>query len=419
VAGGKYAIFCRVVNTEVQTDRTVNSLLDLGLIAPLVSLPYDDLIANIVWELEDNPEAAQLTGVGSVEDLVALLEAACLCETQWGRRDRKRRLVYSSILCLQYSMEALRLSAHGQLAAVNAHAGCHQANECISPAFHGLTRYALRYAEALTMTLFHKHRGKDSDWLLAFYSLCVQAHVRRALISLEAQHLQPASSVDVEDFARPLCSANYLHTAVSLFGQLSMQNKGKLAKQIQNSRPKPSVYLQQPPYPSQPGGGSSSSWQKWREEGILKFLGRIFQITINDSTIHYHSHPTESPGTGTDSDSDATITSAPAPAPPATVTATVTAAITPTATAQTVGGGVRNADDDCWTILSPGNTPEPSIIDSRWSRTIYDENSDAMTFYAGSLTPSRASNAGSLTPSMHSLSIETLGDDTVEDGFWG
>ncbi|KLU88856.1 hypothetical protein MAPG_07839 [Magnaporthiopsis poae ATCC 64411] len=425
-AGSQYGVFCRVVNTEVPNIRCFNPFVDLAI--TLLILPYDNLIANIVWELEDNQEAAQLTGVGSVEDLVALLEAACLCEAQTGHQDQRRRLVYNSILCLQHSMEALRLSAHGLLAA-DAHAGCHQANQCISPAFHGLTRYALRYAEALNTTLFHKRRGKHSDWLLAFYSLCLQGHVRRALVSLE-KRLQSAEvsagRMEAGGFARPLCSANYLQTAVCLFEQISMQNRGKLAKQIRDSRPKPSVYLQQPPHPSRPGGesGSSSSWQKWREEGIPEFLRSHFQISTNDSTIHYHQHHTEPPGTGADSDSDVTIASAPAPAPapapPATVTATATAAITPTAmgtatTAQVAGGGVRYADVDSRTISSSRNTPEPSIINSMWSRTSYGENSGASSFYAGSLTPSGTSYAGSLTPS---LSTVTLEDDMVENNFW-
>lgn len=400
VAGSKYGIFCRVVNTEVPNIRVFNPLVDLAI--TLLILPYDKLIAEIVWELEDNPEAAQLTGVGSVEDLVALLEAACLCEAQSGHQDQRRRLVYNSILCLLHSMEALRLSASGLLAA-DAHAGCHQANQCISPAFHGLTRYALRYAEALTIALFHKSRGKRSDWLLAFYSLCLQGHVRRALMSLE-KRLQSAElsagRMEAGGFARPLCSANYLQGAVSLFGQISMQNKGKLAKRIRDSRPKPSVYLQQPPHPSRPGGesgSSSSSWQKWREEGVPEFLRSLFQISTNDSTIHYHQHHTELPGTGA-----VTIASAPAPAPapPATVTATATAAMGTAATAQVVGGGVRYADVDSWTISSPRNTPEPSIINSMWSKTSYGENSGASSFYAGS------------------LSTVTLEDDMVENDFW-
>jgi len=420
VAGSKYDIFCRVVNTKVPNIRAFNPFVNAPEIYTPLTLPYDDLIANIVWELEDNPEAAQLTGVGSVEDLVALLEAACLCEAQWGHRNPERRLVYNSILCLLHSMEALRLSARGLLAA-EAHASCHQGNECICPALHGLTRYTLRYAEALSKTLFHKRRGKYNHWLLAFYSLCLQGHVRRALVSLE-QSLRSAGGMEAAGFARPLRSAGYLHAAVSLFGQISMQNRGKLAERIRDSRPNRSLYLQQPPHPSRPGGDSrSSSWQRWREEGILEFLGRVFQVPISNSNIHYHPHHTEPSGTGTDSDSDVTIRSAPAPAGPPTTTAT--AAITSTARATSVAaqevGGVGNADGGCWTIPSARNTPEPSIIDSMWSETSYGEDSGASTYYAGSLAPSSASYAGSLTPSMHSLSIVASDDDTVEDGYWG
>ena len=415
VAGNKYAVFCRVVSTNVENIRSFNWFPeDLSLITP-VELPYDDLIASIVWELEDNPEAAQLVGVESVEGLVALLEAACLCETQWGHHDRKKRLIYSSIHCLLHCMEALRLSAHGLLTA-DPHAGCDGANECISPAFHGLTRNALRYAETLTTALFHKQRSKQEGWLLVFYSLCLQGHVRRALMSLE-ERLEPAElfsgGMEVEGFARPLRSANYLQTAVSLFDQISRQNRGKLARQIRNAQPKPSVYLQQSPPLSRPGDGSSNvTWQMWREEGITEFLGRIFHIPVNDSTTpHHQPHYTKPPDTGTDSDSDATITPAPPPPPPTLVAATAAVEMMPMATAMAATAhavsSVSSAGSDCWTISPPENTSGTSIIDSLWSVTSYGESSDASTFYAGSLSPS-----------LRSLSTVTLDDDTVENDFW-
>lgn len=319
-------ILATIINTDVEDIKSVKlieAMADTGILERRPSVPYDDLIAKIVWELEDSPEAAKLTGVGAVEDLVALLEAACICEVQSVHDDRIIRLVLSSMNCLLRCLEALRLSTYGLLAA-NAHAHCAQAGGCLSPALRGLRRDTLKYVEALTMALFHKDRTKHSNWLLAFYSLCVQSHVRCALMSLEERLRSPellsASSMEVEGWTWPLCSASYLQTAVFLFGHISTQGKGTLAGKILNSRPNPSVYLQRLHNPS-PAGGSSRSmgWQRWREEGVTEFLGRIFQIPV----------------------------------------------------------------DDCCTISSShANTPASSIIESIWSRS---SNSDTSMYYAASI----------------------------------
>jgi len=396
-AGSNYGLFWKVLNTKVPNIRFLNQFSELDISTPL-ELPYDELIAAVVWELEDNPEATQLTGVRSVEDLVVLLEAACLCEAEFGHHEKSRRLVYNSICCLKSCLEALRLSAHGLLTADN-HTYCSQANECISPAFYGVTKYALRYAKALTSELFHKHRLKKNRWLLLFYSLCVQKHVRRGFMSLE-ERLQSielsAGGIEAKAPERPLHSVNYLQEAISLFHQISLQNKGKLAKKLLHSKPKPSVYIQQPPHLSQAVGGSSI-WQNWPEEGISEFLGRIFEI------------PTESSASGNGFDSDTTITDV----PPVTMTATVTVA-----TAQVVGGpGLDNADGDCWTIFSSSeNASEASMIDSTWSKTSYEDTFDSLTL-SSRLAPSTATAyTAPLAPSMLSLSTVTLEPNGGEEG---
>lgn len=373
-------IFSRVVNIKVPNITLFNPFAELCVVTPL-ELPYDELIINIVWELKDNPEVSHLADIGAVEDLVGLLEAACLCESQFGHHsDRKRRLVYSSMHILLHCMEALRLSARNLLTA-NAHEYCDsQTSECICPAFHGLTRFAPRYAEALTMAMFHKNKGKCSNWLLVFYSLCIQRHIRCALMSLE-QRLQSAdftaARLEVVDFAPPLCSANYLQNAVSLFQQISMQNNGKLAKKVDNSQARPSIYLQQPLRPSSiRAGRTSSSWQKWHEEGCSEYLGRIFQIYLPSNA--------EPIGTGADTDSDVTMSYSPPTRP----------AISPAAT------GVNNGACDY----------APSITDSTWSATSRG-GSNRWTVDEGFPTPSTVSFDGSLTPSMLSLSTMILDDN--------
>jgi len=371
---GNHDILCKVVNTEVPYIRCFNPLAELVLYTAL-ELPYDELIVNIVWELKDNPEAATLAGIGAVEDLVALLEAASLCESQFGHHDKNRRLVYSSMNCLFHCMEALRLSSHGLLTP-SAHEHCAQANECICPAFHGLTRYAPRYTEALTMAMFHKKKHKGSNWLLVFYSLCIQSYVRCALMSIE-QRLRSAelssAGMEVVDHMPSLSSAKYLHRAVSLFEQLSMQNRGKLAKKVRNSQAKPSVYLQHPLHSPSARPGGSSSWQAWRSEGIPEYLGRVFQIP-NEFTLL-------SP---LGNDFDVTMSSSP---PAKTMTAVAAAR-------------VNNA----------GGHSAPSFIGSTWSATSRGD-SDIWTLGGGLVTPSAASFAGSSNLSTISLRTVTADEE--------
>jgi len=407
-----HCVFCTIINTKVEDIRfndIQNCMKKVGLISYVVlSLPYDDLIADLVWELEDNPNVVELTGVGTVEDFVALLEAACVCEAEYGVSDETKRLVYNSIRCLLYGLEALQLAADGMLI-TDSHSHCVEAGQCISPALHGLTRYALRFTEALTMALFHKNRAKHQNWLLVFYSLCIQSHVRRVFMSLE-QHQRSSQSgltagdMEVDGYVRPLRSAKYLHTAVSLFGEISTQSRCKLAKMILDSRPKPSVYLQKlASHPSRAagiGGTSGSTWQKWRTEGVPEFLRKAFQLT-----------PDGRPGSGTDSDSDTTIRIATAPLLPAASTETVVgaataAAATPISTTLQVHGAISNADGECWMDFSPTSSREPSIA-SMWSETSYGDSLDLSTFYAGSLASSSPSYAESLVSSTGSVATMT------------
>ena len=52
---------------------------------------YDALILKIVWELMDNDRAAKIIGVGDLEDLVAMLEAASRCEAKFKKYGMKVR----------------------------------------------------------------------------------------------------------------------------------------------------------------------------------------------------------------------------------------------------------------------------------------------------------------------------------------
>ena len=182
--------------------------------------------------------------------------------------------------CLWCCMKALRLDS-AKLLSANAHSSC-SSKRCISPGLCGLSTHVPQYVESLTGALLGKKRNENSHWLLIFYSLCIQSYVRRALMVLEESWQSICAGA--ENATGLLGSANYLHTAASLFTRISAQNKGKLEDEILRTVPQRSEYLglgslghllnQYSPNPA-PG---ADGWDKWREEGIDHYLRRIFEI---------------------------------------------------------------------------------------------------------------------------------------------
>ncbi|KAK3376274.1 hypothetical protein B0T24DRAFT_618358 [Lasiosphaeria ovina] len=266
---------------------------------------YAGLITKIVWELIDNRQAARLIGSDAVDDLVGLLEAASRCEVRFPGRDAKNRLVFSSMSCLWYCLETLRLGCANLLRS-NAHSSC-SPKMCISPGIGGLNTEIPQYLDSLTGALLGKKRNDDSHWLLTFYSLCIQAYVRRALMGLEEswQSVCPGG----ENPTGVPSSANYLHTAVPLFSRISSQNRGKLEDEILQAQPPRSEYLGLASLGdlfnqrlSNPTSGAEG-WDKWREEGIDRYLRRIF--AINDAV------PARADYSNDGYDSDRTVTSVP------------------------------------------------------------------------------------------------------------
>lgn len=396
-AGSSYRIFSKVINTNVPNIRVFNPFRELDFC--LTEPPYDDLIAFIVWELEDNPNTVQLTGIESLEDLVSLLEAASLYEVKWGHHDRTKRLVYNSIQSLIYCLRALRFSAHGLLT-FNSHTYCSQANGCISPALQDLTKYTHQYAKALGRALFSKRRDSHNIWPLIFYSFCIQQHVRFGLMTLE-KRLQSPGSIEVHGPEPPLRSFSYLRTAVVLFEEISLQKNGRLAQKLQELQPNPSRYIPQPPQGSR-AGGAASSWRNWHEEDISKFLRRMFGPPTrpaacgpSPSQPHFNS--------------DAMITSTSA----ATITTLTQAPATERVTDQVVDGGFGNAEEGPWAIPpskseSPGSIIES--IDSRWTATTREDRSDMLTLLSGF-------SAASSTPYPRSIwsTLSDVEDELEED----
>ncbi|KAK0621019.1 hypothetical protein B0T14DRAFT_241413 [Immersiella caudata] len=265
--------------------------------------PYDDIIQKITWEVVDNPNAATIMGAEDVEDLVALLEAASRCEAKFREWGTKKRLVYQSLRCLRDCLEALRLYAADALTS-SAHIHC-KSPKCTSPGLAGLSERLPRYINCLTSALLQKKRDEVDDWLLVFYSLCIQSYVRRVLIRLEHGWQQQSKTGNTG--SKPGCS-DFLQTAVTLFCQVSAQKGGRLAAQIKDSPVQASAYVGVSSLGSlstvplaQPTGESPWAWDQWREEGVERHLKRIFD-TQDNALVILHCPDDEA------YDSDATIT---------------------------------------------------------------------------------------------------------------
>jgi hypothetical protein len=294
------SLLVRVVTTEIKDLR--GYVYSLGEGKYDYDFPYDEIIRKILWELVDNPNAADIIGVDDTEDLVALMETASRCEAkfrEWGTKvscasnvireygayHQQKRLVYQSLRCLRDCLEAIRLLTSDVLT-LSAHIYC-KPPKCASPGLAGLSERLPRYIDCLTSALLRKKRDEDDDWLMLFYSLCIQSYVRRGLIKLsESWHQHDMGNGP----ASPGC-ADYLHTAVTLFSQVSSQNKGKLATKIKKSPAQASVYVgvsslgnlsSVPLHQPRAAGGTTWAWDQWREDGVERHLKRIYDMQDSD-----------------------------------------------------------------------------------------------------------------------------------------
>lgn len=177
------------------------------------SSTYSDLISSIAWELADNSECLNVLEIESVESFMMLLETACLYEVEVG----KSPMVSLSLVCLRNCLDALRLnSAH--LLDARLHSTC-QSDRCSINCLRELANCIDTYIEELSLLMFRKVNLRDRRWWLStFYSLCIQAYVRRALLVIEQQLLYPDS-----DDADVLYSSQYLHLVTVLFIAVSFQ----------------------------------------------------------------------------------------------------------------------------------------------------------------------------------------------------
>ncbi|KAL1890239.1 hypothetical protein Sste5346_008393 [Sporothrix stenoceras] len=244
------------------------------------SSTYSDLISSIAWELADNSDSLNVLEIESVESFMMLLETACLYEVEVG----KSPMVSLSLVCLRNCLDALRLnSAH--LLDARLHSTC-QSDRCSINCLRELANCIDTYIEELSLLMFRKVNLRDRRWWLStFYSLCIQAYVRRALLVIEQQLLYPDS-----DDADVLYSSQYLHLVTVLFIAVSFQydplvsNSGGLQLQqslLTTSEEDGSASDMFVPDRYFAAGRSACAVNIWLDEGIkssYQFLTRLLNI---------------------------------------------------------------------------------------------------------------------------------------------
>ncbi|KAK3372670.1 hypothetical protein B0H63DRAFT_497059 [Podospora didyma] len=169
------------------------------------AVTYADLIPTIAWELAENNILLPLLEIRSWDAFMEMLETASIYESEIGQTS----LVMISLICLRHCFEALRLHS-ADLLNPRAHVSC-RAGQCQVHYIRDLSLSVTAYIDELSSVIFNKDNMRDRRWWLStFYSLCIQSHVRHAVIAIEKQLCFQSADED-------LISTQYLHLAAMLF----------------------------------------------------------------------------------------------------------------------------------------------------------------------------------------------------------
>ncbi|KAH8789646.1 hypothetical protein BGZ57DRAFT_786541, partial [Hyaloscypha finlandica] len=169
-------------------------------------LPLDNCVMSITWEILDL-SALCLIQDGDIVKFIVLLRSASLYQA----RSEKDELISQSLLCLLTCLEVKRLATTQSLTPLS-HQFCTKSPlpTCKVNCIENLSLYLNKFLDELSRVFFQKQDMRSKAWWLPiFYSFCIQAVVRRALITLtEGPQGQRFELTWVKE---------YLHLAVRLF----------------------------------------------------------------------------------------------------------------------------------------------------------------------------------------------------------
>ncbi|CZR60117.1 uncharacterized protein PAC_10012 [Phialocephala subalpina] len=174
--------------------------------------PLDDCIESINWELSCLDGRQKILGDFTVDRLTVLLRSAALYQA----RTDGDQLVAQSLICLRDCLEVTNLKM-GRHFDGFFHLSClmpGDASTCNIESIANLDASISRYVGEFSRVFFQKEKMRNvrTWWLSAFYSLCIQHFVRKALLQLH----ESASLVEGSK-EKPAGAQQYLHLAVRLF----------------------------------------------------------------------------------------------------------------------------------------------------------------------------------------------------------
>ena len=140
-------------------------------------------------------------------------------------------MVMLSMICLRHCFDVLRLHSADLLSA-DLHGDCRR-ESCQVACLDNLSRTINTYIEDLASVVFKKVNLRDRRWWLSvFYSLCIQAYVRRTLLIIEKQLIFPNTDDPAPEL---LNSTQYLHLITVLYTAVSFQHDPITGRTLQPS----------------------------------------------------------------------------------------------------------------------------------------------------------------------------------------
>ncbi|KAI1771162.1 hypothetical protein F4818DRAFT_214457 [Hypoxylon cercidicola] len=167
-------------------------------------------VIHIAWGLIDVTSAKNMLPAKSVEHILDVIKAAVAYETEYGLS----QAVPIAIECFRNCIEILRLHDGGHLTS-ELHNKC-ATSKCQVNAIQDLSSNIVSFTDELSKIVFRKDNRLHERrwWLSAFYSLWIQSHVRRIILTMSQ------SKVELSADMKRACS-DYLLLALDLFDAAS------------------------------------------------------------------------------------------------------------------------------------------------------------------------------------------------------
>ncbi|KAF2489887.1 hypothetical protein BU16DRAFT_166805 [Lophium mytilinum] len=192
--------------TEERDKNEIEKTLECLATLPAILRPLTTCVLAIHWELRKRPTSETILlgqGVPVIEDLDGLMATAISYQAEQDHN----QLIAQSLICLRSCLEVLRIPTPPDVQ----HYSCKGSTICKIECIADLESHLRAYVREFSRVMFLKEnlRSGYDWWLSVFYSLCIQAFVRKAVLKIHEMQ---------GNFPKELPNATqYLHLAVRLF----------------------------------------------------------------------------------------------------------------------------------------------------------------------------------------------------------